>query len=123
MDLNSYIVENTEKNGSISFLKKFGDTEVFFGIDDPATSLKDGPMSAPTGFQLQILTANLGIGRMALFFTDKTDKRLPNRFGGMPLLKAAEMVCDLPDVDGILIQSNQAAWFAADKRSLKSGLL
>jgi hypothetical protein len=37
-------------------------------------------------------------------------------------MKAAEMVCDLPGIDGMLIQSDSDAWFAADKQALRQVL-
>jgi hypothetical protein len=59
------------------------------------------------------------MGRMALFYTTKSDARLSQRFGGLPLIKAAEMVCDLPEIKGMCVQSDSDAWFAADIQTLK----
>ncbi|MES2534840.1 MAG: hypothetical protein V4632_03115 [Pseudomonadota bacterium] len=119
MTLNEYIIQNAGRGNDDEFLRRFGLTEVFFAIDTPSENLKDGPLAESPDVALQMQTARLEIGNMALFYTTRNDVRLSQRFGGLPLIKAAEMICDLPGVEGMLIQSDGDAWFAADKQTLK----
>ncbi|MBK8893322.1 MAG: hypothetical protein IPN64_04480 [Propionivibrio sp.] len=117
--LNDYIIQNAEHGDGDEFLRKFGATEVFFSIQSPDESLKDGPLLTSPDVDLKIQTAQLEIGRVAVFYTTKSDARLFQRFGGLPLIKAAEMVSNLQEIDGMLIQSDRDAWFIADKLALK----
>ncbi len=59
---------------------------------------------------------------MAIFYTSKADSRLTHKFAGMPLKRALKMIDELSDVDGLLIQSDQEAWFAIDKQGIKKTL-
>lgn len=59
---------------------------------------------------------------MVIFYTTKADSRLTHKFAGMPLKCALKMIDELSDVDGLLIQSDQEAWFAIDKRGIKKTL-
>jgi len=121
MILNQYIVENAGREIDNSFWIQFSDTEVFFAIVEPNQPLQTGLLNA-SNLTLRLLTVKLDVGCMALFYTTKTDSRLSQQFGGMPLIKAMEMVCDLDSVDGMLIQSDSEAWFAADKKVLNEAL-
>lgn len=117
--LNDYIIQNTGRGDGNEFLRKFGATEVFFSIESPAEKLKDGPLLTLPDADLKIQTAQLEIGHVAVFYTTKSDARLLQRFGGLPLIKAAEMVSNLSEIQGMLIQSDSDAWFVADKKALK----
>jgi hypothetical protein len=118
--LNEYIIQNAGHGTDGEFLRRFCSTEVFFSIEAPSEHLKDGPLTASPDVALQMQTARSEIGHMVLFYTSKEDARLSKRLGGLPLIKAAEMVCDLQGVEGILIQSDGDAWFAADKQALRN---
>jgi hypothetical protein len=119
MTLNGYIVQNAGSENDPEFLRRFAATEVFFSIDVPSADLKDGPLTNSPGFALQMQSTQLDIGRMGLFYTTKSDPRLSHRFAGLPLIKAAEMISEMAEVEGMLIQSDGSAWFAADKQILK----
>lgn len=119
MTLNEYIIANADRGSNASFLREFGSADVFFTIDTPHDQLKDGPLTASPNVELKLEFAKLDIGRMALFYASKQDVRLTERFAGMPLIRAAEMVCGMPDVDGILIQSDRDTWFVAPKDVLR----
>lgn len=117
--LNDYIIQNAGRGDGNEFLRKFGATEVFFSIESPDENLKDGPLLTSPDVDLKMQTAQLEIGRVAVFYTTKFDARLLQRFGGLPLIKAAEMVSNLSEIEGMLIQSDSDAWFVADKQALK----
>jgi len=59
---------------------------------------------------------------MLIFYTKKSDHRLSKKFGGMPLNRALKMVQEMNDVDGLLLQSDEDAWFAADKQAVNNVL-
>ena len=118
MTLNEFIIQNAERGGDGEFLRRFGSTEIFFSIEAPSENLKGGPLTSSPDVVLKMQMARLEIGNFALFYSSKNDARLSGKFGGMPLAKAVEMVCDLPGVDGMLIQSDGDAWFAADKQTI-----
>ena len=122
MPLNTYIVENASKEMNSSFLQKFADVEIYFSIMESNKPLHNGPIQSSGDLQFRLQTANLEIGRMAIFYTTKADSRLTQKFAGIPLKRALKMIDELPDVDGLLIQSDQEAWFAIDKRGIKKTL-
>ena len=121
MPLNEYIIANAGKINDASCLSRFDASEVYFSFDS-SDDLKGGPLDVSANIALKIRTANINIGYMALFYTSKNDSRLSNRFAGMPLIRAIEMVCNMPEVDGILIQSDGDAWFAVPKDTLMAFL-
>lgn len=120
MTLNEYIKENAGRAGSDSFLREFSSTELFFCIEAPRADLADGPLEASEGAEVRLQIAQLDSGRMALFYASRKDGRLSERFAGIPLIGAAEMICDRSDLDGILIQSDSDAWFVARKEALRN---
>lgn len=122
MTLNEYIIANAHQGGDEGFLREFCSTELFFCIDAPGDQLKDGKLAASHDVEIRLQVAKLDIGRMALFYASKRDTRLSQRFAGMPLARAAEMVCGMPEVDGMLIQSDSDAWFVARKDVLRNAL-
>lgn len=122
MTLNRYIIENAGKVEDSSFLHKFEQTELFFTILESNKPLPNGPMRASENTSLKIQTADLDIGKMVIFYTKKTDHRLSKKFGGMPLNRALKMVIKMDDVDGLLLQSDEEAWFAADKQAVNNVL-
>jgi hypothetical protein len=118
--LNEYIIANADRGGDEGFLRQFGSTELFFSIDVPNDQLKDGPLTMSSNVELNLQLAKLDIGRMALFYASKQDTRLSKRFAGIPLIRAAEIVCNARDLDGMLIQSDGDAWFVAKKDTLRN---
>ena len=122
MTLNRYIIENAGKVQDSSFLQEFDQAEVFFTILESNKPLPNGPMRASEDTSLRIQTADLDIGKMVVFYTNKSDHRLSNKFGGIPLYRALRMVQEMSDVDGILLQSDEEAWFSADKQAINNAL-
>jgi hypothetical protein len=120
MTLNRYLIENAGKVQDSSFLQEFDQTEVFFTILESNKPLPNGPMRASEDTSLRIQTADLDIGKMVIFYTNKSDHRLSKKFGGMPLNRALKMVQEMRDVDGILLQSDEDAWFSADKQAINN---
>jgi hypothetical protein len=122
MTLNRYLIENAGKVQDSSFLQEFDQTEVFFTILESNKPLPNGPMRASEDTSLRIQTADLDIGKMVIFYTNKSDHRLSKKFGGIPLYRALKMVQEMNDVDGILLQSDEEAWFSADKQAINNVL-
>ena len=122
MSLNRYIIENAGKSQDSSFLREFGQSEVFFSILESNKPLPNGPMRTDQETKVRIQTASFDIGKMAIFYTKKSDHRLSKKFGGLPLYRAFKMILEMNDIDGILIQSDEDAWFAADKQAIKNVL-
>ena len=119
MNLNEYIIENADRGGDESFLRRFSNVEVFFSLADSVAQLPDGLMQVAADAEIKLKVAILDIGRFGVFYASKDDDSLAGRFAGMPLIRAAQMVCDLPEVDGMLIQSDADAWFVAKKEALR----
>jgi hypothetical protein len=74
--------------------------------------------SEAADFTFRMQSTHLTDGRMALYYTTKSNVRLSRRFAGLSLIKATEMISDLTEFDGMVIQGNEGVWFAADKRKL-----
>lgn len=122
MTLNEYIIANAHQGSDERFLREYCSADLFFCIEGPVDQLKDGPLTASPDVEIRLQVAKLDIGRMAIFYASKGDARLSQRFAGMPLVRAAEMVCDMPEVDGMLIQSDGDAWLVARKDVLRNAL-
>ncbi len=120
--LNVVIIEDAKRATDGSFLRSFANVEIYFPIIASNKPLHTGPVQASGNLQLRLQIANLDIGRMAIFYTSKADSRLTHKFAGMPLKRALKMIDELSDVDGLLIQSDQEAWFAIDKQGIKKTL-
>ena len=121
MTLNEYIIK-AGHGADESFLRRFNTAEVFFPLDLSATAMPDGPVRMPSDTKLRLQIAKLDVGRMGVFYASKDDVRLGRKFAGMPLIKAVQTVCDSADMDGILLQSNDDAWFAARKETLREAM-
>lgn len=121
MTLNEYVRLNADRPAnSVDFLTAYANDEVFFSID-ASQQLARGSLVTSQTDELKIRTAKLPDGEMALFYTSKSDDRLTEPFGGMPLHRAAEMVLGLPVLSGILVQSDGSAWLAVRKEALQPG--
>ena len=120
--LNVVIIEDAKRATDGLFLRRFADVKIYFPIIASNKPLLAVPFQASGNLQLRLQIANLDIGRMAIFYTTKNDSRLTHKFAGMPLKRALKMIDELSDVDGLLIQSDQEAWFAIDKRGIKKAL-
>jgi hypothetical protein len=119
MTLDEYIIESAVRGADESFLRKFSNAEIFFSIQSHDLSKLEGPIDVPAGADLRLQLAKLDIGQMGLFYASKSDSRLGEKFAGMPLARAVKMVCDLPSIDGMLIQSSSDAWFVARSETLR----
>jgi hypothetical protein len=120
MKLNDYVIAHANEGSSNdNFLRAFGQDEVFFSIEEPSPQLKDGPLETSPGAQVKLQFAKLDIGATALFYASRSDHRLSERFAGMPLMKAAQMVCSIPEVEGLLLQSDADAWLVVRKEALR----
>lgn len=116
--LNEYILENAARGVDSEFIKDFGETEIFFSIPSADKDLKDGPLIVTPNVHVEIKTGDTKFGRMLLFYTSPDDHRLSSRFGGMQLIRVAEMALSQSEIDGLLIHSDRDAWFVADKQAL-----
>ncbi|RNF85017.1 hypothetical protein EER27_04300 [Lysobacter psychrotolerans] len=119
MTLNECIIESTDREADAGFFRRFSNSDVFSSVDATAIAACRGSLDAPSGMGLRLQIANIDLGRIGLFYTSMDDVRLGEEFTGMPLIRAAQTVCDLPEVDGMLIQSDGDAWVIARKEALR----
>lgn len=117
MNLNEYIVQNAGLEIDEGFIRRFSDSEVFFTLDVVKTQDSQITSAAQVGQPLVMQTANFNSGKMGLCYATAEDSRLGSKFAGIHLIKAARMVCDSVDVDGILVQSSVDAWVVVQKKS------
>lgn len=119
MALNDFVIANANKAGTENFLRTCGTEEIFFSIPEPQQGLKDGPLTVSQGAKMGVPIVQLEIGPVALFYTSRDDERLAERFAGMPLMRAAEMICKQPGVEGMLLQSSEDAWLVVPQEALR----
>lgn len=122
MNLNEYIVQNAGREIDESFIRRFSESEVFFTLDVVLPQNFQPTSTVPAGQPLVMQTANFNFGKMGLFYATREDSRLGSQFAGIALIKAARMVCDSADVDGILVQSSVDAWVVVQKKSYVKSL-
>lgn len=119
MDLNDYIIKNVDNINDLNFLRAYADSEIYFSLDTENQGLEDGPLQLSKGKQLNLQLAKFEYGIFAIFYAKKNHPDLSHKFAGIPLIRAIRLVSQLESADGILIQSDQDAWFAANKETLK----
>lgn len=119
MPLNDYIIENVGKVADASFIRDFIDSEVYFSVTDPAHEFPDRDFMVGDDDEVRLQLADFDGVRMGVFYASKEDSRLGERFAGMPLIHAAIMICDAPEIDGILLQSESTAWIAVPEEELR----
>lgn len=120
MDLNEYIIQNATRGGDDSFIREFHKSEIFFAIEAIPEGLT-GNRILQSDMDIKLETATLPVGRMGLFYATKGDQRMGAAYAGLPLLQAIDMIVDdMPDLDGMLIQSSSDAWFAIPKKTLRT---
>lgn len=122
MPLNDYIIDNVGKVTDAGFIRDFIDTEVYFGVADPAHEFPDGDFIVGHDDEIRLQLADFDGVRMGVFYASKEDSRLGQRFAGMPLIRAAIMICDAPGIDGILLQSESTAWIAVPEEELREAI-
>lgn len=116
MELNEFIEDFGHQISDPKLLiKHFGNSEVYFPIDDPANEIPSGRLDVSPPTQLRMQMADLPVGRMAVFYASRKDERLGKKFGGMPLIRALEMVGKSDEVEGLAIQSEGGGWIAIKK--------
>lgn len=119
MNLNEYIIQNAGLEIDGGFIRRFSESEIFFALDVMTKQDSQIGSDVSIGLPLAMQTANFNFGKMGLFYATVEDSRLGSQFVGIPLIKAARMVCDSVDVDGILVQSSVDAWVAVQKKELR----
>jgi hypothetical protein len=119
MTLDDYIIANAGRGDEGSFLREFAESEVFFALAESPQHLPDGAATVKPGAELRLQFVKLEAGQLGLFYASKSDPRLGKRYGGMPLMRAAELICQLQGIDGMLIQSSTDAWFGCLKDALR----
>ena len=87
--------------------------EFFFNVSGSPTSSENHFVSTP------LVNAGEGL-RAVLMFTSKNNPSLKKPFGGIIWEKALEMVINMPQADGLIIQNNDLTWLAIDKENLRS---
>jgi hypothetical protein len=68
-------------------------------------------------FKIPTVLANNGMSAV-VFHTKPDDIRLSKKYAGMPGRRGLEMVLEIPDVDGIIIQNSDDSWFAIPKEQI-----
>jgi len=85
--------------------------EFFFNVSGSPSSSEAHFVSTP------LVQAGAKL-RAVLMFTSKTAPSLKRPFGGILWEKALEMVVNMPQADGIIIQNNDNTWIALDREKV-----
>lgn len=100
---------NTKKN-HIDLYRSLLNSEIFASIANKDTFKIDG---------IQFPYTTIENNKMVMFYTSKDDQRLGKPFSGLMGNKALEMILEIEDIDGILLQSvTQQSWFAMTKEQI-----
>ncbi|MBX3712652.1 MAG: hypothetical protein KF800_11875 [Lysobacter sp.] len=119
MTLNDYIIESVDSFTDRDFMRGFAGAEVYFPLIGRAAELPVGDRLIGSDDQIKLQLADFDGGVMAVFYTSKSDPRISDkRFAGLPLMEAVSVVCDLPEIDGIILQSDSTAWVIVSKDEL-----
>lgn len=87
--------------------------ELFFNVTTLDASTPGVPISVP------LVEAAPGLNAV-LFFVSNNNQSLKKPFGGLVWEKALEMVVNMPQADGLVIQGDDAAWIGIDKEKAKA---
>jgi hypothetical protein len=121
-NFNEFIKEVAGRENNEDFLSDFAETELYFSIVSEHKNIPVGPLTTNLETSIKIRAVNLEGLKMALFFTSKGDSRLSSPFGGIKLTNAVKMVLKMPDIDGMLVQSDAEAWIAAENKALENAV-
>lgn len=99
------------------FLLQFGKTEVYVYLEN-----NNETSEAPSEYGVKIRTARLGTEEFVMFFIDKNDDRLSQKFAGLLLENAVLMTLKNPNASGMLLQGSGTAWLVLRSQSLRAFL-
>ncbi len=99
------------------FLLQFGKTEVYVYLEN-----NNETSEAPSEDGVKIRTARLGTEEFVMFFIDKNDDRLSQKFAGLLLENAVLMTLKNPNTSGMLLQGSGTAWLVLRSQSLRAFL-
>ena len=120
MNLNSKIISTENWSNDSSFLREFLQEEVFFELDRNFDSLPDGTVITSNEHDIRMQFVRVENSSFSLFYTTKENPKLTKgKIGGVPMIAAIEMVLGVPEIDGLLIQSDASAWVAVKKGGLE----
>lgn len=94
-----------------NFFRLAHDHEIFFNV----LTSDDSPEAA---FSVPLVQVNSQL-RAILCFVSSRDVNLKKPFGGLPWKKILEMVINIPQADGLVIQGMDSSWIAIDKEKIK----
>ncbi len=118
MDLNDSIIVGIQSGEGAEILRRYQDAEVYFPLRGDFVTEGSAHPEIVGGNRIDLQTANLEDGKMALFYASRDDARLGDRFAGVPLAIAARMVCNEQAMDGLLLQGSADAWVCFPKQKL-----
>ncbi len=119
MNLNDVVISTKDWSNSVHVIENFFDSEVFFELDKKFDSMGGQIVEASENDEIQMQYVTVQDSNFSLFYTTKENPRLTaGSIGGVPLIAAIEMVLDVPEVDGLLLQSDADRWVAIKKTEL-----
>ncbi len=118
MNINEAVIETKRLSQDPAFLGTFLSEEIFFEILGAPATLSEGQTIVDYSQHLRIPCMETEVGRMALFFTTRFDPRLKGKIGGVALRAAIEMVREVRELDGLILQSDSEDWIAFSKEGL-----
>jgi hypothetical protein len=119
MNLNEVVISTKDWSNSMHIIEKFFDSEIFFELDKKFDSLGGQIIKASENIEIQMQYVTVNGGNFSLFYTTKENPRLTaGSIGGVPLVAAIEMILEVPEVDGLLLQSDADRWVAIKKTEL-----
>jgi len=120
MTLNNVVLDNQYWIVDANILVNFLEEEIFFELINLPPSVKSGAYVTNKEDEMRIKIALTDNRRMALFFTTKENSRLTiGKIGGVSLRAAIQMTIDNPELDGLLLHSDQEVWRAVTKDGLR----
>lgn len=121
MNLNDVIVTTKNWSNCAHLLKKFLNDEIFFELDSKFEAFQNKTVVASENLEIRMQFVTVQNSNFSLFYTTKENFNLKKgSIGGVPLIAAIEMILKVPEVDGLLLQSDSNAWVAVKKQELEN---
>lgn len=121
MNLNDVIITTKNWSNCAHLLKDFLNDEIFFELDSKFEGFQNKTIVASENLEIRMQFVTVQNTNFSLFYTTKENFNLKKgSIGGVPFLAAIEMVLKVPEVDGLLLQSDSNAWVAVKKQELEN---
>ena len=115
MTLNEFIALKFETPVTVNDLAPYLSSQVFFNVTNAPMLSSDASKLATPGEVVSVPVTVTPLGPMVVLFADASDVRLSRPFAGVLLDEAIQIVSEMPNVAGLILQGDREQALAIEK--------